>query len=855
MVASGAPTKRRDCIFLSHSGEDAAAARHLSSILREADLEVWLDSEQLVAGDLWTEKIEEAIVRSTCLIVYVGPSGVRNWVGHEVRVALDRSVREPEFRLIPILGPGADPGALPLFLQQHHWLDCREQLPEPQALKRLIASIRRGSDESLVAATDVPSPFRGLMPFETEDARFFYGRDVESDHLVKCLAKDRFLAVVGDSGSGKSSLLRAGLIPALHRGRFSVMTGETSSWRIAISRPGDDPLRELAEALPQFKPEMDEEATARFVATAKEQLASGTEGLRNMIAALRVSKGHNCLLVIDQFEELFTLVPDQKERQRYIEMLLTSASSITSSKIYVVIALRADFYSDCWVHADFPRRIVANQFAIQRMAPEKLRQAIIEPLKTCHGSAEEGLVEALLSDVGDEPGNLPLLEHTLDQLWARRDTLRITNRAYQSIGRLQGAIAHYAEQVYASFHDKQSQKLLQMILIRLVQLGDEAKDTRRRVSRAELLTVFAESVPRAEEILARLSDVRLIVVGRPARPLTELIREQDESDDFVELAHETLIHHWPRMKQWIEGERASLMLEQRLTRAASEWKSSGRDKDALFHGRRLLEAEEWAKEHTASRNLQEFLDGSRIERARVERADVRRRWLWTSWSVALALILSIGLLYIEFTREVRLRIVELINRSMKSASLATSLVQDSLTVPVPNPFQGNDDYQNWMRQTIVDNKVVLQRDLLMILDSSPDIKEIAICDGSRPLLSTNNSRSATSCAGGLPIAELVKAGWQADSFLRTSRPEDRVIENGLGFLSGEASVLIVRTRVSGMLLRNSLERDVFGTGLAGLLGGLLVILGLLIAFVSAPFAFRLLHRNRVRGVVAAVPPS
>ena len=258
-------------------------------------------------------------------------------------------------------------------------------------------------------------PFRGLFAFEEDDALLFYGRDRETSQLVGRLAADRFLSIVGDSGSGKSSLVKAGLIPALHGGRFTLQTGEAVRWRVCIARPGD-PFRELAEALTRLAPELSPAESAAFVAEAKRQFESGAEGLRNAVAALQIPNRHRVLIVIDQFEELFTNGQAKEEQIRYIDTLLAAAPRNQDHRIHIAVTLRADFYSHCWVHPELPKRIAANQFPIQRMDRTHLREAIVKPLALAGVSAESGLVEALLNEVGDEPGNLPLLEHALEQL-------------------------------------------------------------------------------------------------------------------------------------------------------------------------------------------------------------------------------------------------------------------------------------------------------------------------------------------------------------------------------------------------------------------------------------------------------
>src|SRR3954468_23114223 len=204
-------------LFLSHSGQDTEEAKFLASLLRQAGVQVWLDVERLQPGNRWMEELESALRVASSFAVYVGRSGVQRWVDREVRLALERNTENPEFRVFPILGPGANPSALPLFLNQHQRLDLTAGFSSTQ-VKGLIIALLDLPTEKVALLPPGKAPFLGLHAFDVEDALLFYGRDREVEGLLQLLQKRRFLAVVGDSGSGKSSLVRAGLIPSLLRG-------------------------------------------------------------------------------------------------------------------------------------------------------------------------------------------------------------------------------------------------------------------------------------------------------------------------------------------------------------------------------------------------------------------------------------------------------------------------------------------------------------------------------------------------------------------------------------------------------------------------------------------------------------
>ena len=370
-------------------------------------------------------------------------------------------------------------------------------------------------------------------------------------------------------------------------------------------RDRGDPFRELAESLGQLDPGLSAAERTAFIAQAKKQMATGTEGLRDVVAGLGFPRAIRCLVVIDQFEELFTSGVTKGEQVRYIDTLLAAAAPKTDSRIHVVITLRADFYSQCWVHQELPKRIAANQFAVQRMSKEQLREAIEKPLTLAGVHAEPGLVDTLLAEVGDEPGNLPLLEHALEQLWEKRTSGMITNAAYEEIGRLKGSLRKHADQAYQTLGDEKKRAIARKILVRLTQLGEGSQDTRRRAPKAELIA-SAGGEAEGELVLNKLVSARLITVGE----------EQQTRRDVVEVAHEALIREWPLLREWVSEDREDLRVERAILQAAGEWKTFGKDSGALLKGARLIQAEEWSARHARElpKEASEFLRASIADR-------------------------------------------------------------------------------------------------------------------------------------------------------------------------------------------------------------------------------------------------
>jgi hypothetical protein len=641
-------------VFLSHAGEDADATKELAGQLRRGGLRVWLDVEELKPGDRWISAIEEALDRADVFAVYLGRSGLRNWVDQEVRVALDRSTRNQAFRIIPLLGPGFDPQLLPLFLKQYQYVDLRNGAT-PTELHRLIGTVLDQPTKRMSLLQPGERPYRGLQVFDVSHATLFFGRNNEVDQLLARLRSDRFLAVVGASGSGKSSLVRAGLIPALHRGRFYDNNAWVHSWRVAVCRPGDDPFRELANALPDLDSHATGDARIRAITAAAETLRSGTDGLGRTIAGL-VPAGEYTLLVIDQFEELFTLTEDTSVRRRFVDSLFSAATTKGDRPIHIVVTLRADFYGRCWEHPTLPTRIVKNQYAVERPAPDGLRDIIEKPLALAGATFEPGLVERILRDVGEEPGNLPLLEFALDQLWhraemqARAAELALTHRSYDEIGGVSGAVATQAEVVITSLmkvHQVKEDEI-RAIFTRLVHVssteeGGEA--TRRRLPLNDL-------TDDARRLIHALADARLLVTAReqpvrviaPGSPTPTYTAPAPSDTEVVEVAHEALIRNWDRLKQWVREDQEFLLWRQRLQLAVEEWERSNKDRGVLLRGAPLSEAHRWLKKRTPELSIteQSFIEESAIseEQEKTIRERLRRRVMIVSTASAAVFLLA-----------------------------------------------------------------------------------------------------------------------------------------------------------------------------------------------------------------------
>jgi WD40 repeat protein len=402
-------------------------------------------------------------------------------------------------------------------------------------------------------ATDpVVCPYKGLATFDAGDAEYFFGREQLVADLVARLVGAPLLAVVGPSGSGKSSAVRAGLLPALAGG---VLPG-SDGWEQALMRPGAHPLAELHRALGQ----------------------------------LRHGRG---VLVVDQFEELFTACRDEDERAEFVATLTRTAHADAAT---VVLALRADFYGRCAAYPDLSALLGANQVLVGPMSRDELWRVIERPAQRVGLSVEPELLHVLLNDVEGQPGALPLLSTALLELWRLRQGRRLRLGAYDHSGGVQGAVARLAEDAYLSLEPAQ-QPVARRVLLRLAGEGEGGAVVRRRAAMSELAG--------AEEVVTRLADRRLLTTG----------------DGAVEVAHEALLREWPRLRGWLEEDVQGRRLHRHLTDDALTWSADGRDPGALYRGARLSGALEWRAAHEAELNETEraFLEAGRRAAERAQR--------------------------------------------------------------------------------------------------------------------------------------------------------------------------------------------------------------------------------------------
>jgi DNA-binding SARP family transcriptional activator/WD40 repeat protein len=419
----------------------------------------------------------------------------------------------------------------------------------------------------------VVCPYKGLAPFDRDDAEYFFGREELVAELVAHVVGAPLLAVVGPSGSGKSSVVRAGLCPALAGG---VLPG-SHNWMQAVIRPGAHPLHELQRAV------------------------------------RRLERHERSVLVVDQFEELFTACQDERERGEFAGALLALPRTL------VVIAIRADFYGRCAAYPELSRALGANHVLVGAMARDELRRAIERPAQRVGLSVEPDLVDALLGDVENQPGALPLLSTALLELWSQRQGRQLQLAAYARSGGVQGAVARLAEEAFVAL-DADQQAAARTLLLRLSDEDESGAVVRRRIN-------LEGQDP---GVVAQLADRRLLTV----------------SDGTVEVAHEALLREWPRLRGWLEEDAQGRRLHRALGVAARAWERDARDSGGLYRGARLAAALDWAAGHDGELDATEraFLEAARRASGRAQR---RLRLVLASVAVLLILAVVAGVVALD----------------------------------------------------------------------------------------------------------------------------------------------------------------------------------------------------------------
>ncbi|HUS12037.1 MAG TPA: hypothetical protein VMZ30_16350 [Pyrinomonadaceae bacterium] len=418
----------------------------------------------------------------------------------------------------------------------------------------------------------INNPFPGLRPFETDEYRLFFGREGQASALISRLERSHFLAIVGTSGSGKSSLVRAGLLPALRGG---LMAGAGSGWRIAIMRPGSDPIGNLAAALAD-KEVLSEAggglAPAEALAVIEATLRRGSLGLVDAARQARLAGHDKLLVVVDQFEELFRFRAARPasssgdDASAFVKLLLEAAQQ-RELQIYIVPTMRSDFLGDCAQFQGLPEAINDGQYLIPRMTRDERHFAITGPVGVTRGKISEPLVNRLMNDVGDNPDQLPILQHALMRTWDywarhRRNGEPIGIEHYEAVGTMSDALSHHADEAFNQLPDERSRLVAEKLFKALTERGADNREIRRPTC---LKDICAIAEAKAEEVIAVVDVFR----GGGRSFLMPPAGVALKPDTVIDISHESLIRNWLRLKDWVNEEAQSARIYRRLAEAAS----------------------------------------------------------------------------------------------------------------------------------------------------------------------------------------------------------------------------------------------------------------------------------------------
>ena len=494
-------------------------------------------------------------------------------------------------------------------------------------------------------------PYKGLRYFDyiKEDAEYFYGRTALTDELLEKVRSGNFLAVLGASGSGKSSVVRAGLLYQLKLGER--LSG-SENWLIKIFKPGKHPLQSLELAF----------LDSGFSDIEREKLiAQGADGLRELVTSLIIDDTQKLVLVVDQFEETFALCKDKEERQKFFECLLGTVEQC-GDKLCVVLTMRADFFGKCAEqdYAGLAHQIQQNLVTVTPMTPEELKQAIVEPAKQVELEIEPELVEEMLVDVANAPGILPLLQDTLTELWKNRSNNGLRLNTYAHLGGVMGTLRQRATKVYESFNQEEKD-VCKHIFLALTQLGEGTEDTRRRCFKQDLVNK-RYSKKLVDKVVQRLADEKLVVTS-------EIVAKGGISERFViiDVAHEALIRYWTVLRQWLEENRSKLRVIRQVEQDLKLWQQTG-EKDELLRGLRLAEAEDIYLKYydELSDDVQKFIEASLGERERKEEEE-KRRFLVQGAAITLSILgIAFGGLAYWGGRKLQLSSIKELNSSSKA---------------------------------------------------------------------------------------------------------------------------------------------------------------------------------------------
>jgi cellulose biosynthesis protein BcsQ len=577
--------------FLSYNQQDKDEAEQLIRVLEDRGKKVFVYFRDIPAGSEWAESIERALRRCPALIVLIG-SQVGNFQSDEIAFALERSAANKDYRIMPVLLPGSSPDSVPLSLRRYQWVDLRSGF-NTEANDAIVEALTF-TKKRTVELSQV-NPYPGMRSLEEADAPFFFGRKALVGKALEHLEAHRFLAVVGAPGSGKSGLLRAGIIPAL-RERWK----ERGAIQVYASHPGADPIRALAASLSGG----DSERTGKLY---RDLTAAGS--IEEVLKSAAPTA-----IVVDQLEELWMAgnVPD---RVQYLKLLVSVEHEVTGW-ISVIVSLRSDFYSSAMEQPEFADVLSRNQLPVSPMTPEELREAIELPARGTGVSFEPGLVDRILQDLAHSSTPLPLLQMLLTKLWQDRRRGFITHESYERLGGLQ-VLSRTAEEVYGGLSPDE-RAAAKRVFLRLVSPAGGRLSVPQQV--------FSEQ---ERAVIQTFVGASLLMVD-----------SSSGSASLVRLSHDAISREWERLRGWIKDNAKRLQARDELKAAEEQWQANRENRDYLYRGAALTQAQRLVRENADlfSAELVEFVRAG-------TRAMWRRNGIIASTALAVMVLAGLGVQY------------------------------------------------------------------------------------------------------------------------------------------------------------------------------------------------------------------
>ncbi|HEV8489952.1 MAG TPA: SUMF1/EgtB/PvdO family nonheme iron enzyme [Candidatus Limnocylindrales bacterium] len=577
-----------------------------------------LTRQDYTPGAVIAEEVVRAVEESRYTVLVLSPTFLDDrWAVFGERLATWTSVEGGKGRVVPVIREAVE---VPLQLQYIVKLDCTDERQWDAETDRLRTLLERPETKP---EGPIKCPYPGMVPFETRDRKWFFGREQLTRTVVDTLADRRYLALVGTSGSGKSSFINAGLLPAIEG---DLRFGKASP-RVVTFRPGASPIERMAGEI-ALRSGRNAEAMAA-------ELTDPAGEVRPLLEAIPTPQaGAVGLLIVDQLEEAFAQCKDEKLRARFFELLAGLVDEIPPDW-RLILAIRSDFEDDLDLTPLSERVQPVERLKV--LSKSELRAAIVEPARSVRVHLEPGLVDALIRDADGQRGPLPLLQQTLVQMWANNLRRRLLIQAdYEALGTdgrtgLQEALRIWAETTFAPLRERE--EVVRQIFVRLIEFGvADRKDTRRQQPRNGLVDSADDA--EVDKILERLIERRLITSDH------DLVT----GTDLVDLAHETLIEAWPRLAGWVDRYEEMELARRRLNGTVTEWEKSGHDSSYTYTGKRLREAEAWAEQWPKELGDRDkaFLAASRAKQGR----DQLRNRAMIGGGVIGAVLVVAGLVYV-----------------------------------------------------------------------------------------------------------------------------------------------------------------------------------------------------------------